>query len=76
MLEVALGFQDGMEVVQATLRVDGESGKEVEKRCEEYGKRLVKEVENETKMKYFEQVILNIIWNLKVLDKSQRKHNY
>jgi NAD(P)H dehydrogenase (quinone) len=45
MLEVALGFHHGMKVVQGILRVDGESDKEVEKRCQEYGKRLVKEIE-------------------------------
>jgi len=45
MLEVALGFHHGMKVVQGILRVDGESDKEVEKRCQEYGKRLTKEVE-------------------------------
>ncbi len=45
MLEVALGFHHGMKVVQGILRVDGENDKEVEKRCQEYGKRLVKEIE-------------------------------
>ncbi len=35
----------GMKLVKGILRVDGESDKEVEKRCEEYGKRLVKEIE-------------------------------
>ena len=45
MLEVALGFHHGMKVVPGILRVDGESDKEVEKRCQEYGKRLVKEIE-------------------------------
>jgi NAD(P)H dehydrogenase (quinone) len=45
MLEVALGFHHGMKVVQGILRVDGESDKDVEKRCQEYGKRLVKEIE-------------------------------
>ena len=45
MLEVALGLHHGMKVVQGILRVDGESDKEVEKRCQEYGKRLVKEIE-------------------------------
>jgi len=45
MLEVALGFHHGMKVVEGILRVDGESDKEVEKRCEEYGKRLIKEIE-------------------------------
>jgi NAD(P)H dehydrogenase (quinone) len=44
-LEVALGFHHGMKVVQGILRVDGESDKEVEKKCQEYGKRLVKETE-------------------------------
>jgi NAD(P)H dehydrogenase (quinone) len=45
MLEVALGLHHGMKVVEGILRVDGESDKEVEKKCEEYGKKLVKEVE-------------------------------
>jgi NAD(P)H dehydrogenase (quinone) len=45
MLEVALGFHHGMKVVQGIIRVDDESDKEVEKRCQEYGKRLVKEIE-------------------------------
>ena len=45
MLEVALGFHHGMKVIEGILRVDGESDKEVERRCEEYGKRLVKEIE-------------------------------
>jgi NAD(P)H dehydrogenase (quinone) len=45
MLEVTLGFHHGMKVVQGILRVDGESDKDVEKRCQEYGKRLVKEIE-------------------------------
>ena len=45
MLEVAFGFHHGMKVVEGILRVDGESDKEVEKRCQEYGKRLVKEIE-------------------------------
>jgi NAD(P)H dehydrogenase (quinone) len=45
MLEVALGFHHGMNVVQGILRVDRESDKTVEKRCREYGKRLAKEIE-------------------------------
>jgi NAD(P)H dehydrogenase (quinone) len=45
MLEVALGFHHGMKVVEGILRVDGESDKEVEKRCQEYGKKLVKKIE-------------------------------
>jgi NAD(P)H dehydrogenase (quinone) len=45
MLEIALGFHHGMKVVEGILRVDGESAKEVEKRCQEYGKRLIKEIE-------------------------------
>ena len=44
MLQVALGFHHGMKVVEGILRVDGESDKEVEKRCQEYGKRLLKEI--------------------------------
>ena len=44
-LEVALGFHHGMNVVQGILRVDSESDKEVERRCQEYGKRLIKEIE-------------------------------
>jgi len=44
MLEVALGFHHGMKVVEGILRVDGESDQQVEKRCQEYGKRLVKEI--------------------------------
>jgi hypothetical protein len=45
MLEVALGFHHGMKVVQGIIRVDGESDKDVEKRCQEYGKKLLKEIE-------------------------------
>ena len=45
MLEVALGLHHGMKVVQGILRTDGESDKEVEKRCQEYGKKLAKEIE-------------------------------
>jgi len=45
MLEVALGYHHGMKVVEGFLRVDGETEKEVEKRCQEYGKKLVKEIE-------------------------------
>ena len=44
MLEVAFGFHHGMKVVGGILRVDGEGNKEVEKRCEEYGKKLLKEI--------------------------------
>ncbi len=44
MLEVALGVHHGMRVVEGILRVDGESDKEVEKRCHEYGNRIVKEI--------------------------------
>ena len=45
MLEIALGHHHEMKVVDGILRVDGEGGKEVEKRCHEYGERLVKEIE-------------------------------
>jgi NAD(P)H dehydrogenase (quinone) len=45
MLEIALGLHHGMKVVEGILRMDGESEKEVEKRCEEYGRKLVKEIE-------------------------------
>jgi NAD(P)H dehydrogenase (quinone) len=45
MLQVALGIHHGMKVVEGILRVDGESDKEVETRCQEYGKRLVKKIE-------------------------------
>ncbi len=44
-LEVALGFHHGMKVVQGIIRVDGESDKEVEKKCQGYGKKLLKEIE-------------------------------
>jgi NAD(P)H dehydrogenase (quinone) len=44
-LEIALGYHHGMKVVEGILRVDGESDKEVEKSCQEYGKKLAKEVE-------------------------------
>jgi len=44
MLEVAFGFHHGMKVVEGILRVDGEGNKEAEKRCEEYGKKLLKEI--------------------------------
>jgi NAD(P)H dehydrogenase (quinone) len=45
MIEVALGLHHGMKVLGGILRVDGESDNEVEKRCQEYGKRLAKEIE-------------------------------
>ena len=45
MLKVALGLHHGMKVVEGILRVDGESDKEVEERCQEYGKKVVKEIE-------------------------------
>ena len=45
MLEVALGHHHKMKVVDSILRVDGESDKEVEKRCGEYGQKLIKELE-------------------------------
>ena len=48
-LEVALGFHHEMKVVEGILRVDGESDKEVEKRCEEYGKKILKEIIEEAK---------------------------
>jgi len=32
-------------VVKGILRVDGESDKEVDRRCQEYGNKLVKEIE-------------------------------
>ncbi len=44
MLEVALGFHHGMKVVEGILRVDRESDREVEKRCQEYGKKVVKKI--------------------------------
>jgi NAD(P)H dehydrogenase (quinone) len=44
MLQIALEFHHGMKVVQGILRVDSESDKEVEKRCQEYGNKLVKEI--------------------------------
>ena len=44
MLDVALGLHHGMKVIQGIIRVDGESDKEVERRCQEYGKKLVKEI--------------------------------
>ena len=44
-LEVALGHHHDMKMVDGILRVDGEGEKEVEKRCHEYGKRLIKEIE-------------------------------
>jgi len=45
MLELALGLHHKMKVVEGVLRVDGESDQEVKKRCLEYGKRLLKEIE-------------------------------
>ena len=45
MLEVALGLHHGMKVVKGILRVDGEPDKEVEKRCQQYGVKIVKEIE-------------------------------
>jgi NAD(P)H dehydrogenase (quinone) len=45
MLGVALGFHHGMKVVGSVLRVDGEPDKDVEKRCQGYGKKLAKEIE-------------------------------
>jgi len=44
MLEVALGFHHEMKVIQGIV-AHGESDKEVEKKCQEYGKRLSKEIE-------------------------------
>src|SRR4030042_2700468 len=44
MLEVALGFHHGMKGVGGILRGGGEIDKGIEKRCEEYGKKLVKEI--------------------------------
>jgi len=45
MLEIALGYHHKMKVMEGILRVDGDRDKEVDKRCQEYGKRLVKEIE-------------------------------
>jgi len=45
MLELALGLHHKMKVVEGILRVDGESDQEVKKRCLEYGKRLLREIE-------------------------------
>ncbi len=45
MLEVALGFHHRMNVVEGILRVDTERDNEVERRCQEYGRRLAKEIE-------------------------------
>jgi NAD(P)H dehydrogenase (quinone) len=45
MLEMALGYHHGMKVVEGILRVDGEGDKEVETSCQEYGKKLVEEIE-------------------------------
>jgi NAD(P)H dehydrogenase (quinone) len=45
MLEVAFGHHHKMNVIDSILRVDGESDKEVQKRCEEYAKKLTKELE-------------------------------
>lgn len=47
MLELALGLHHEMKVVEGILRVDGESDQEVKKRCQEYGKKLLKEIEKE-----------------------------
>jgi NAD(P)H dehydrogenase (quinone) len=48
MLEIALGYHHGMKVVEGILRVDGETDKEIEKRCQEYGKKFIKEIESES----------------------------
>ena len=45
MIEIAFGYHHGMKVIEGIVRVDGESNKEVEKRCQEYGKKLAKEIE-------------------------------
>jgi hypothetical protein len=45
MLEIALGHHHRMKMMEGILRVDGESDREVEKRCQEYGKKLLKEIE-------------------------------
>jgi len=45
MLKLALGLHHKMKVVEGVLRVDGESDQEVKKRCLEYGKRLLREIE-------------------------------
>ena len=47
MLEIALRVHHGMNVVGSLIRVDGESTKEVEKSCQEYGKQLAKEIGKE-----------------------------
>lgn len=44
MLEIALGYHHGMKVLEGIVRVDGESEKEVQKRCQEYGEMLAKEI--------------------------------
>lgn len=44
MLKIALGHHHGMKVVGGILRVDGEIDQEVEKRCQDYAKKLVKEI--------------------------------
>lgn len=42
MLRIALGYHHEMKVIGGLLRVDGEGEKEVEKRCDEYGKKILK----------------------------------
>ena len=45
MLEIALGHHHRMKVMEGIVRVDGEKDREVEKRCQEYAKKLLKEIE-------------------------------
>ena len=45
MLEIALGHHHRMKVMEGIVRVDGEKDREVEKRCREYAKKLLKEIE-------------------------------
>lgn len=44
MLEIALGFHHEMNLIPGIIRVDGESDEQVKRRCQEYGQKLVKEL--------------------------------
>ena len=44
MLEVALGFHHKMRVIEGIVRATGDSEKETENKCREYGKKLAEEM--------------------------------
>lgn len=44
MLEVALGVHHQMRVMASLLRVDGESDRDVQRKCQDFGRQLVEEI--------------------------------